>query len=343
MIRGRDNRELVKTMRAHRDFRDFTMGMDRLEEVGDATFFVRNDGLLAFSEGYCHPRGSLIGNIIYIPDAHGSKTIFGARYGSLIKRYGDTDDVWIPFREQIGIYREIDPGLHMDKPPYAEYKCLFDLGDFIGWAPPRRSLMKVRERLPAAERAIADIARMFDIDPASIGCTGSIALGNLKEIHDLDLIFYGSARANREIIEKIYDITRDPSRQVIEMGMKWAIRFYDDNGNVICPFFAYSERDEIPLFDFTMEVEKEECRYTARVSDDLHNSYMPSILRLEDAESDDSPSFEDIMLVIYHGGTKGEYRKGDRMGIRGKLVWIDQGKDRFPAILATDMEDTWKL
>lgn len=92
-----------------------------------------------------------------------------------------------------------------------------------------------------------------------------------------------------------------------------------------------------------MEVEKEECGYTARISDDLHNSYMPSILRLENAESNDSPSFGDIALIIYHGGTKGEYRAGDRLGIRGKLVEVQQREESFQAILATNMGDTWKL
>ncbi|MDP8248311.1 MAG: hypothetical protein P9M00_09260 [Candidatus Tritonobacter lacicola] len=343
MIYGCDNSVLMEGVSADADFRDFIVGMDQLDEVRDATFFVRNDGLLAFSEGYCHPPGAMIGNIVYVPDGKGTKTIFGTRYASIIKRYGEEDDEWIPFQEQIGIYRRIDPGLHVDKPLYAENKCRFNTGDFIGWAPPRRSLLKVRERLPYADKSILEISEAFDIDPASIGCTGSISLGNLKNIHDFDLIFYGTTRSNRRIVDRIYEITKDPSRQVIEMGMKWAIRFYDDNGNVICPFFCYSEKDEIPLADFTMEVEKEACRYTGRVCDDLHNSYMPSILQLEEVESADSPSFKEIMLIIYHGGSKGEYRCGDRLGIRGKLVRVETGGKQLQAILVTDMGDTWKL
>lgn len=343
MIYGRDNRELMEEVASDADFRDFIVGMDRLDEAGDATFFMRNDGLLAFSEGYCHPPGSLIGNIVYIPDEDGTKTIFGKRYGSIIKRYGDDEDEWIPFREQIEIYRRIDPGIHFDKPPYAEHKCRFNIGDFIGWAPPKRSLAKVRERLPGIDKSILAISEKFEIDPLSIGCTGSISLGNLKNIHDLDLIFYGSAKSNRRIVDRIYEITRDPSRQVVEMGMLWAIRFYDDDGNVICPFFCYADREEAPLADFTMEVEKEACNYTGRVCDDLHNSYMPSILHLEDVESGDSSSFREIMLIIYHGGSKGEYICGDRLGIRGKLVRVRTGEKRFPAILVTDMGDTWKL
>ena len=246
--------------------------------------------------------------------------------------------------EQSELFRRIDPSLHVDKPPYAEYKCLFNLEDFIGWAPPKRSLMKARERLPHVDRSIVELSDKLEVDPSSIGCTGSLALGNFVNIHDLDLIFYGTARSNRRIVEKMYEIIdNDPSRQVVEMGIKWAIRFYDDSGNMICPFFSYSEKDEIPLADFTMEVEKETCNYTGVVCDDLHTGCMPSILQLESVESKDSPAFKEIMLIIYHGGLKGEYRCGDRLGIRGKLAKVETKGKEFQAILVTDMGDTWKL
>ena len=345
MIYGRDNREIVERIKRHPDFADFIVPMSGLGEIRDATFFLRGDGLLAFSEGYCHPGGKLVGNIIYIPDERGSKTFFGVPYGSIIKKYaeGEGDDEWVTFKDQLEIYRRIDPSTQSDKPVFAENKCVFDLNDFIGFAPHLRSLEIVRSRVPRIDETIRSIASLLGISPEQIGCTGSMAFGNLASVHDLDLVFYVSMAEAGRIISTIYEVTKDPKRQVFEMGMLWAIRFLDDEGNVICPFFSYADPEDIPLRRFECEVTAEGITAEATVRDDSHTGFMPTFLPLAGAHYDGGQLAEGAPLIIYHGGKRGEYRRGDRVRARGRIVRVTTPSDSYDAVLVTDMGNTEKI
>jgi predicted nucleotidyltransferase len=344
MIRGRDNRGLMEGVRSHPDFRDFVLPIAKLGDVRDATFFLRNDGLLAFSEGYHHPDGRLIGNIIYVPDEKGTKNFFGAPYASVIKKYGGPEEEWVTFKEQLKIYRDIDQSTQNGKPVFAENKCVFDIDDFIGFVPPLRSLKIIRERSPEIDGVMRKTAALLDIDVDKIGCTGSMAFGNMESVHDFDLVFYGTAAKMREIVGRIYDIVKEPKRQVFEMGMLWAIRFYDDGGNMICPFFSYEDISEIPLPEFELEVVEKDVIAEVTVKDDTHTGFMPTYLPLEKTEIRGHGSLRDPVLIIYHGGKRGEYRKGDRVKARGYLAGVTvPGKKKFDSILVTDMEHTEKL
>ena len=75
-------------------FRDFVLPMEELGLIRDATIFIHKTGLLLFSEGYLHPPGKLICNIIYIPDPEGKKEIFGLPYRSIIKQDQDGEEAW---------------------------------------------------------------------------------------------------------------------------------------------------------------------------------------------------------------------------------------------------------
>ncbi|MCX6356800.1 MAG: hypothetical protein NT045_02815 [Candidatus Aureabacteria bacterium] len=343
MIYGKDNRELMDRIRRHQDFKDFIVPMKELKEIRDANFFLRNDGLLAFSEGYYHPPGKLIANMIYIPDARGSKKFFGVPYASIIKEYGAQDERWIPFKEQLEIYRRIDPSTQAGKPVFAENKCLFDLSDFSGFVPPLRSLGIIRRRVPAIDATIRQIGALLHIDPDRIGCTGSMAFGNLASAHDFDLVFYGSVAELKIVIDTIYEIVKDPKRAVFEMGMHWAIRFYDDAGNMICPFFSYTDPAEIPLPRFDMEVVKGDIEATGTVASDDHTGFMPTFLPLKDARIGASPLGDAAVLIIYHGGKRGEYRAGERVRARGHHVKVRTTDKAFEAVLVTDMDNTAKV
>ena len=343
MIYGKNNRELVARLKTHPDFRDFVVPIGDLGEIRDATFFLRDDGLFAFSEGYWHPEGKLIGNIIYIPDPAGTKNFFGMNFASVIKRKGKEDDEWITFQEQLEIYRRIDSSTQVDKPIFAENKCLFNLDEFIGYVPPLRSLELVRSRIPEIDRTIHNVAELLRIAPDSIGCTGSMAFGNVAEAHDLDLVFYGTLAESRGIISRIYEITKEPRRRVFEMGMHWPIRFYDDGGNMICPFFAYTDLTEIPLPRFDYEVVAKDAEAVATIARDDHTGFMPTFLSLADARVNGNELPGAPALIIYHGGKRGEYLKGDRVKARGYHIRIRTPKKEFEAILVTDMGNTEKI
>ncbi len=343
MIYGKDNRELMEGVRRHPDFNDFVVPISALDEVRDATFFLRNDGLLAFSEGYCHPKGKLVANIIYIPDPAGTKNFFGARYGSVIKQYLKEGEAWVPFKRQLEIYRKIDPSTQEGKPIFAENKCLFDLGDFVGFVPPRRSLAIARKRSAEIDRSIRNVGALMGIDPEMIGCTGSMAFGNLASAHDFDLVFHGTLAELRRAVARIYEIVKDPKRAVFEMGMHWAIRFYDDAGDMICPFFSYTDPTEIPLPSFEMDPLERGIEAVGTVANDDHTGFMPTWLPLADARIGARALGPDAVLVIYHGGKRGEHRTGDRVKARGTLVRVTSPRGRYEAVLVTDMDDTEKL
>ncbi|MCX6339049.1 MAG: hypothetical protein NTX71_03910 [Candidatus Aureabacteria bacterium] len=343
MIYGKDNRELMDAVRRHPDFRDFVVPISTLNEIRDANFFLRRDGLLAFSEGYCHPPGKLIGNIIYIPSPMGTKRFFGVPYASIIKHYGGEEEKWVTFKEQLKIYREIDPSTQTGKPIFAENKCVFNLDDFLGYIPPLRSLEIVRSRMPQIDATIREIGALLGIDHGKIGCTGSMSFGNIGEAHDFDLVFYGEVGLLREVLSAIYEIVKDPARQVFELGMLWAIRFYDTAGNMICPFFSYDDPSEIPLPKFEMELHAGDIEATMTIGNDDHTGFMPSFLPLSGASAGGESLGENSVLIIYHGGKRGEYRKGDHVRARGHRVRVSTARREFDAILVTDMGNTEKL
>jgi hypothetical protein len=344
MIYGKDNKELMDAVTRHPDFRDFVVPISKLDGIRDANFFLRRDGLLAFSEGYFHPDGKLIANIIYIPDPSGPKRFFGIPYGSIIKQYGEgEEEKWVNFQEQLKIYREIDPSTQTGKPVFAENKCVFNLDDFIGYIPPLRSLEIVRSRAPQIDKTVREIGALLGIDHDKIGCTGSMSFGNIGAAHDFDLVFYGEVAPLRRVLSAIYEIVKDPKRQVFEMGMLWAIRFYDNAGNMICPFFSYDNPSEIPLPEFTLELRARDVEAAVTVGNDDHTGFMPSFLPLSEACPADGGVAKPTVLVIYHGGKRGEYRNGDRVRVRGHSVRVKTAHNEFDAVLVTDMDNTEKI
>lgn len=324
-------------------FRDFVLPMEELSRIRDATIFIHKSGLLLFSEGYCHPPGKLIGNIIYIPDPEGKKEIFGLPYRSIIKKDQDGEEAWINYESQLEIYRELAPESQVGKPPYARFKCQFDLADLVGFVDHRRSLKKARSLSPEIDEAIRNVAGMLKVRPETIGVTGSLSLGNLKTAHDFDLVFYGTVEESWKIVSQIYRIVEDPKRRVFEMGMLWAIRFYDDWGNMICPFFSYTDPAEIPLQDFSMAVEEAGLEIEGTVVNDRHTFYMPSVLGLAEARVPGREDLSELDLILYHGGLRGEYKVGDRVRARGDLVRVEGPEKSYPAFLCTNLTETGKV
>ena len=343
MIYGSDNRELMDAVKRHPDFRDFVVPISKLDKIRDANFFLRRDGLLAFSEGYFHPQGKLIANIIYIPDPRGNKKFFGVQYGSIIKQYGVEEEKWVTFQEQLKIYGDIDPSTQTGKPIFAENKCVFNLDDFVGYLPPLRSLEIIRSRMPKIDATMRETGALLGIDPDRIGCTGSMSFGNVGAAHDFDLVFYGEVALLRRVLSAIYEIVKDPKRQVFEMGMLWAIRFYDNAGNMICPFFSYDNPSEIPLPEFEMELRARDVQADVTIGNDDHTGFMPSFLPLSDVCPADEGIGKPSVLVIYHGGKRGEYRKGDRVRVKGHRVRVKTPRKGLDAILVTDMDNTKKI
>lgn len=335
---GKKNDALIEKFAKDPKFQEFVVPMNKLERIEDATFFVRHDGMLIFSEGYYHPRGSILGNIIYVPDEKGRKQIFGTPYSSIIKEYDDkSEEQWIPFEKQLVKYFSLDPALNVERPPYGEYKLLFNLQDFVGFVPNFRSMKVIRKHSVLIDGHIRDLANLMDMEPDDIGCTGSMSVGNFEDPHDYDLVFRGDLDEVCEMIDRIYGITEDTKHQVWEYGVRWAIRFYDDNGNMICPFFRYRDWEDVPLKDFGIEIVDEDREIEATIDDDTHSAYMPTVLPLTEVTGDDFP--EKMHLLIYNGGLRGEYLKGNRISARGRLTKVTLNDTRavLNALMITNL------
>jgi hypothetical protein len=168
-----------------------------------------------------------------------------------------------------------------------------------------------------------------------------MALGNFEDPHDLDLIFHGTPQKIKEIVYKIYEITQHPENQVWEFGVKWAVRFYDVYKNMICSFFSYTNIDDIPLKDFECKIIKNNITVKATISDDTHSGYMPTFLPLKDNDC----KIDNLHLIIYNGGLRGEYKTNDRIkatGILVDFVRFDKN-DTIKAILVTGLDQTEKI
>lgn len=305
--------------------------------VIDSTYFLRRDLSFAFAQGYCHPKGGFYGKLINYPDPRGALDVFGRRYSNTNKRVVDGRLELIPIDEQLKLNHLAEPALARERnlPPFAEYHARFDLADCIGFFEHRRSLGVAMEMYPWLPSAIRKISDFMGMGQGALGVTGSLAYGRMDAgEEDVDLTIHGSVEEHWRLIAKITEWVKDPSHRVVEFGKFWPMRFYYD-GTLVCPFFIYGRADEIPLADFTMDVVKPEVLFRGRVGDDRHSIYLPMVLGMEGVNLDGLKEGA-VPLIIYDSAVRGEYRSGEWLEGRGRLVNVRKPDGEFRALLVTN-------
>lgn len=329
--------------------KDYLVPIDHLEgKVVDCSYFMKHDGTLFFAEGYWHPAGMVMGNILYYPDAEGHSSYYGERYGSVNKKFVNGELVRIPHDEQFTRHFEIDPALsslNTDLPPFAQYRVAYPIESFAGYFDHRHSLNVACAKHAEVESAISKVEKAMGVPRNRLGVTGSLSFGIFDEVHDdIDLVFYGTVDENLEVLRKIDDLVKNEENKVFEFGRWWPIRFYLDK-MMICSFFCYSDPDQVALSDFEIEILEDGVVGAGTVSDHSHGLYMPPVLKLENAKIG-SYGPGDLTMVIYNGLVRGEYRKGDRLKFRGKRVRLKIGsgplKGEREAALITFYKDIEK-
>ncbi|MDP8247131.1 MAG: hypothetical protein P9M00_03265 [Candidatus Tritonobacter lacicola] len=319
----------------------FLIPIGELGEPSDSIYFLKNDGSLVYCEGYCHPPGGFYGMILKYPKKNGHIVIHGRRFDWTHRRFEEGDLVIVPYEEQVKKCYDIDPGLTPaeQNPVFVEHFVKFDLADFRGYFDPRRSLKLLMEENPRLLEDVRRVSELLDISLDDIGCTGSLAYGHYYELdEDVDLVIFGSAVQNRSVVQTILDLKeREPERRVFELGKFWPMRFFDGK-TLICPFFKYADPAEIPLKDCTMSVINEHVQAFGTVVDDLHAIYLPAVVKMAGVILD-GETVDDLPLIIYDGAQRGEYYKGDRLGIDGRLVEVREGGRKYRALLSTKMGD----
>jgi hypothetical protein len=312
----------------------YLLPINAVGRVTDSTYFLRKNLSFAFAQGYCHPQHGFYGKLINYPDPRGAMEIFGRRYSNTNKRLVDGRIELIPIDEQIKLHYLIEPAL-MKKggmPPFADYHARFEFGDCIGFFEHGRSLKAAMEMYPRLSPTIEKISGFIEMGPDRLGVTGSLAYGRLDEgDEDIDLTIRGSLEEHARVLRKITEWVKDPAHRVIEFDKFWPMRFYYE-GTLVCPFFIYDRADEIPLAEFSMELVKGEVPFRGRVCDDRHSIYLPMMLGMEQM-SLAGENTGAIPLIIYDSSVRGEFRRGEWLEGRGKLVNVRKPKEEFRALL----------
>lgn len=325
-------------------------------ELRDAEFLLRKDGLIVNIEGWHHPPGLLIGEVLYVPDEEGDKNILGLSYRKVTLIKG-THEV-VPYDKRAGVLRAIDPELDQveTNPYFARYKQIFPLVDFIAHFPSKRALkVALTEFVKPGDQIIRDLENLRSLlgistEEIALGFTGAPLLGNIRGYHDLDIVFMGSLEQNRALANKMREILLfEKERRLFEGGKSWTIRFFSDYQSLMCTFFGYRDREDAPLRNFEMEVLQEKVCVEGTVKDDSHAIYTPSILQLGDISLTTPGAkiipleINELPLIIYHTASRGECFTGDRVKGNGALVRILKKDKEYLAVCVIEREGVRNL
>ncbi len=315
----------------------YMLPLEKLGRVIDSSYFLRKNLGFAFAQGYCHPRGGFYGKLINYPDPNGALEIFGRRYTNTTKKLVNGNLELLPIDQQLALHYLAEPALRNREgiPAFGDYHVRFSLDDCVGIFEHRHSLQVAMEIHPWLRPKLSKLAAFLGLPPERLGVTGSLAYGRMDDEHeDIDLAIHATLEEHRLITDKIDAWLRDPAHRVFEFGRHWPMRFYYD-GTLICPFFIYLTPEEIPLADFQMGIVKEDVAFRGRVSDDRHAIFLPVVVRLEGVTLDGAPE-GDLPLIVYDSSVRGEYRNGDRLEGRGRLVTVRTKSEEYRAILVTN-------
>jgi len=319
-----------------------------LDQLGptilDTTYFLKENNSFVYTEGYWHPRGHLLGKIINYPCEKGTLRIHGRPYESVTKGWEAGARVHIPHDKQIEYHYKIDSSL---KPPkdrliITEYHYPFPLSSMKGWFSHHKSMLHAMERYPQVDRRIREVGALFGVPLERMGVTGSLAYCHMADDEDIDLVFFGTPEQNIEVAQQVWRFTyTDPKRRCVEFGKFWPLRFYHD-GIVICCFFVYADRSDIPLCDEEVALVREPIEAYGTIVHNLHSLYMPVVMRLGDLYIDGMRA-DDIDLIIYDSSLRGEFYNNERVHIRkGRLVRLTKAGAHREAIVVIDAGDIEK-
>lgn len=356
---GPSQSPFIERLRANTRFRELAEAVrpGQFPAVRDAELIVRKDGVVFNVEGWHHPSGLVVAEAMYLPDQDGPKNIFGQQYTKATLYPGSYTPV--PYRDRGARLREFDPSLDQtgQNPYYAKYKQLIPRDDIVAHLPAQGVYRKLMENPDVDtshfEADIADAQRLLgvDFDAYDIGLTGAPLLGNIGNVHDVDVVFSGDLAANLALAKRMRDFSREnPNQRVIEGGKGWNIRYYNERGSLMCNFFTYGTPEDAPLREFEMDVIAPDVSVRGTVYEDTHSMYTPTVLGLTDVQiekvgdrSVNERAPEDIKLIAYHTATRGECFSEDVVTAQGALVNVRTPEEEYRAICVIEREGVRNL
>ena len=315
-------------------------------KVADSTYFLRNDGGLAFAQGYHHPPGMISAKILYYPKKDGWADIHGRGYDCLHKSYRDGKMLSFTNPQQIEMHYSLFPELarRARVAPIIKNNLLMPLADFAGFFDPRKSLRLCMGLYPKIDKGVRAASELLEVPLARMGLTGSLQYGRIEEHDDdTDIIIYGTVEENYALMRRILSLVReDPARHVHEFGKFWPLRLYH-GGILVCPFFVYAHESEIPLGGACRILSlRPESIVEGRITDIRHSIYMPLVFPL-DAASVDGRREGSFILILSDSYVRGEFEPGQRVRARGELVEVEKGGRATRAVIVANNWDVEKL
>lgn len=319
--------------------------------VRDAELFLLENGAIVNTEGWAHPQEMILGEVMYLPDERGNKRLLGNRYRKATLHPHSYDP--IPYSERERILGEFDPRFIQSgqNPFYARYKQFVPKSEVVALFSGGEALATLLTRgdqfSDTLSRDIESLESSLGIKLSQnkLGVTGSLSLGNTENIHDFDLVINEGKTDNREIARRIRELVREfPDARVIEGGKGWNIRYYNEQGTLMCCFFGYDDAAEIALKDFSMEVIEDDIQIEGSVSDDIDGVYTPTVLRLADVKlsrfgNTQAEEHIDIKsLIVYHTASRGECFEQDRIKASGALVNVTTPQTSYLALCAIERD-----
>lgn len=317
----------------------------------DAELYMTREGHIINAEGWFHPSGRILSEVMYVPDSQGNKILFGQNYRKVTLQ--PSTYIPIPYPEREEFLAEISPDYiqNASNPFFAKYKQFISKDKLHSRFPAERALQQLLVRNDKISEGLQnDLESMkkmlgIDIDPRELGVTGSLSLGNTQSIHDFDVVFKEETAVNLTIAKKIRDLVKEyPSRRVIEGGKGWNIRFFNEHGTLMCCFFGYSNQRQAPLFEFKMDVIAEDVEIEGSVSDEANSIYTPSILGISDVRLkrvrgiDANERLDVEKLIIYHTATRGDCFEENIVTARGALVHVKTPHEEYMALCAIERD-----
>lgn len=204
---------------------------------------------------------------------------------------------------------------------------VFDIKSVKGVSEPRKSLKMLYKKEGKFEKIIDNIMRIFKVDIDDLGLTGSLSLGS-SNASDYDIVFYGNISKLNLIKERI-DFYKNKNGHVIEYGVNWPCRFYDDDCNLICCFFNCTDNIYEPIKNAV--IVKENYSFEAKIIDDTFSILKAPILRIDEFNYDN--------IILFNSGFKGILKTGDIINGVGKIIRYNKnGKCKY-SILCTNPYD----
>jgi hypothetical protein len=367
--------DIISKLRENPKFHRFLEPVDLSADFRDATYFLRNDGTMVFSEGYYHgiekpaEEREVLSHIVFVPwnerrpgPDYSKKDIFGQLYENITKEIMNNQPLDRFYPLQLERYIEVDRSQREKKRPvYGRYKSLVPVADLIGCFPTRHSLKAIIAKSGEEEAAenirvvTEHTAELLGIEVGQIGISGSLSLGTYTDPHDVDYVIHAKAAEVKRMVRFMHKLTdSDEKRRVREFGKYWPIRFWDWAGGkkfMICPFFSYLDPEEAPLRNFDCE-DLGAAEITGRIVDDTHNAFNPTCLLIDEVKLDGRDYPEITRLILYHGGERGDWREGYRFWARGNRVRIETYRiedgmrspaEEFEALLVNNLDQVKKI